>query len=799
VNGEPICPCEGFAHPRVVVNPPGRASLAYRVGDFTTFRHALVLPKAGERELVHWRPTATGDLALQMVEWWAYLADILTFYMERVANEDYLRTAQLPESVARLVRTLGYRPRPGIAGTGVVAALATGPRPFTVPHGFQIQSKPGPGKEPQIFEVDADTAVVAPDAIAVDPAPDPALLTGDTVLLKGAITAVTPADEVLLLERTWPATSARYAIATVRSVQTEKDPRGKPNTRVTFMAAVTLRSGVATTSQAANAVDFRLLRSTQTVHLWPYASATTVISTTTAHLDGVARPIRAGDPVLVESSTISPGARLLRCTATTELVWYANASQGTPQTPPPAPATPIPLLHTQIDVTSDLSSTEATTLNTNRASVVVRYDWHDVGQPIPTPRATVSTSSALSLVALPPAHFPPMTSVPVLVEDAAGVGASGAATNAGGPSATVDDLLPAGLTLTAPLRMLFTRIPVSRGSTVAGEVIGSGDATQAAQAFVLQKAPVTYLPGGPLSGTSYRTTVRVWVSGVEWREVASFYGHAPDAPVFVTREGVDGKTRVEFGDGVQGALLPTGINNVVARYRYGSGADAPEAGALTVIVDPLPDLKAIRNPVPVGGGADPDPPDHIRRYAPRSVLTFDRAVSGDDYATIAAQSPGVARARAYWAWGADEQRTVVAIYVGDDAAAVAAARLALMRAHDPNRPVTVKPATKVPIALQLSLRIDPARVAADVVAAVRAALLDPERGLFGTQATRVGQVIYRSRIYEACLGVPGVLAVHGLDVRTGSPLTAVAGVRYDPGEGGFFVVDAGDVIVQPEG
>src|SRR5207237_1370696 len=160
VNGEPICPCEGFAHPRVVVNPPGRASLAYRVGDFTTFRHALVLPKAGERELVHWRPTATGDLALQMVEWWAYLADILTFYMERVANEDYLRTAQLPESVARLVRTLGYRPRPGIAGTGVVAALATGPRPFTVPHGFQIQSKPGPGKEPQIFEVDADTAVV---------------------------------------------------------------------------------------------------------------------------------------------------------------------------------------------------------------------------------------------------------------------------------------------------------------------------------------------------------------------------------------------------------------------------------------------------------------------------------------------------------------------------------------------------------------------------------------------------------------------------------------------------------------
>ena len=42
----------------------------------------------------HGRPMAptptVADLGVMMVEWWAYLGDILTFYNERIANEDYL-------------------------------------------------------------------------------------------------------------------------------------------------------------------------------------------------------------------------------------------------------------------------------------------------------------------------------------------------------------------------------------------------------------------------------------------------------------------------------------------------------------------------------------------------------------------------------------------------------------------------------------------------------------------------------------------------------------------------------------
>src|SRR5579862_2402355 len=122
------CPCDAFVHPRTITNPPDQATIAYRVGDFATFRHALLLPLPEEEELTQWIPGAKEDLAVQMVEWWAYLADILTFYNERIANNSYLQTAiqaaiqaanpSAPsETVNRVIRGIGYRPRPGIAAS----------------------------------------------------------------------------------------------------------------------------------------------------------------------------------------------------------------------------------------------------------------------------------------------------------------------------------------------------------------------------------------------------------------------------------------------------------------------------------------------------------------------------------------------------------------------------------------------------------------------------------------------------------------------------------------------------------
>jgi hypothetical protein len=795
------CPCEALDHPRLIFNPPGQGVITYRVGDFLSFREALLLSRPGETELSNWRPGASGDLAVQMIEWWAYLADVLTFYNERVANQAYLRTADLPESIKRLIQILGYRPRPGIGATGVVAALLTGHKPVTLGAGFQVQSKPGPGQTPQTFELETKTTIAAPDVVVADPPPNPALIQPDganapTVLLKGTVSTVKAADQLLLIKRGWDGSKKHCALVLVKDVKPEKDAHGRTNTRVTLQGPLDLPAD-------ALAADYRLLRSTQSSHAYQYITDH-VIAYDHIHLESVKRDLKVGDPFVIDNPGLSPSDLIVSASLYEEYIWYANATSYTnPGAPPdPAKTPPIAVPHSRVEFMPHLSSSTASAWDANRGSLLVRYGWQDVGRLIATPAQSFG-GTAGTLIANAPSIFPPCSGQPVLLEDALGGGATALATTGADLSTLqLTNISAAAGPLAPPLSVLFDLLTLSRGKTVPNELLGSGDASLAGQEYVLQKAPLTYLlSGDSTSGDNYKSTLRVWVDGIEWVEAASFYAQPADARVFVTREDEDGKTHVLFGDGVNGARLTTGVNNVVATYRYGSGASAPDRGALSLILKPQPNLKAIHNPVPVGGGADPDPPQQIRRYAPRSVLTFGRAVSADDYETVAAQTPGVARARAYWAWDAAQQRTLVKIYVGDDDGAVAAAKVALAGAADPNRPVSVAKATVVPVALSLSLSIDPSYIAADLIAAVRAALLDADAGLFGANAIRIGQAVYRSQIYEACLRVPGVVAVHGLSftVDRGSGFVPDSpDYRHDPGEDGVYQLTGERLAVSAE-
>lgn len=812
----PVCPCDVFVHPRRLFNPPGLGELDYLIGDFGDFRRALLTALPGEVGLAGWRPSATTDLALQMAEWWAYLADILALYSERAANEAYLRTADLPESVDRLIRTLGYRPRPGIAAHGVVAALTTGSKGLTVPAGFQVQSKPGPGKTPQIFEVGARTAVAVPTAVDVDLPGDDSLVPGGGepgALLAGSITSVKPGDELLVLASSW-SSSGGWALTTAKAVRHLKDPRGKPRTLIVFADRLPSLTDP-------RASDCRLLARPSTAHLWPHP-ADSVFGADSVDLDAVVRGIATGEPIVFERSD-DPSARMVeRVESITEPIWYANGLTSDPSKPPanqPANVPLIPIPHTRVGFSASIrigvgrtggrrAATSvrlvltASDWDANREFVQVRYGWRELGPMLARPRTGLSGETEVTLSPVEGEILPVgVGGRQMLLEDGSGAGAQGVAEQGGTTmQLAVDDLVAgAGLvpSLTAPLRALFDVLPVSRGQTVTGEVLGSGDAARPDQEFTLQKSPLTYLQ----SGSSYASTLRVRVDGIEWTEVASFYEQPADAHVFVTREDEQGVTHVMFGDGEEGARLPSGAANVVADYRYGSGKDAPDAGSLTVIAKPLPGLKAIRNPVAVGGGADPDPPSQIRRYAPRSVLTFGRAISADDYETVAAQAPGVDRARAYWSWDPAEQRALVTVYVGDTGAAVSAARTALEGADDPNRPLLVQTATAVPLTMSLRVEVDPARVTATVIAAVKAALDDPETGVFGTSRVRIGAGFYRSEVYEACLAVPGAIAVHGLSVSThryGWRWRREPGPRYAPGEGRYFQLTAGGVVVTEE-
>jgi hypothetical protein len=177
------------------------------------------------------------------------------------------------------------------------------------------------------------------------------------------------------------------------------------------------------------------------------------------------------------------------------------------------------------------------------------------------------------------------------------------------------------------------------------EVLGNGDASIANQSFTLKKPPTTFLPATTASGVL--STLEVRVNGIRWDEVASLYGAAPDQTVYTTRIDDDAHMQVTFGDGVQGARLPTGTVNVGAHYRSGIGPDGEvDAGTLTMLRAMPLGLRGVTNPVPARGAEGPERLADARRNAPLTLLTFERVVSLLDYEDYARAYPGIGKARA---------------------------------------------------------------------------------------------------------------------------------------------------------
>jgi hypothetical protein len=767
-----ICPCDDDL-PAPPTNLPGLSQIDYRTGDFVSFRRALLTPLDGEKALTAWRPGAEGDLGVMMLEWWAYLADTLCFYNERIANQGFLRTADLPESPGLLVALLGYRPRPAIGATGTLAALVTPGQSAVLPKGLQFQSKPSPGQPPQIFELSADTAIGGPDqatakALAVLLSPR-----ADLILVQGAVRSLAGGQELLLRERNgaWP------CLARVASARIVKLAGGGQQTQLSVSLSAPAPAGLA-------AAQARLDRPNQKAAAWSIFGGAVRADKAAVHLSGLVRQIRPSDWVMVSAPGFTP--QLMQVSASVDAIWDAAGSETSPTQP--VSGNPIPLPHTVLVFSLPLDGQDWIAQSQN---VTVSYDWAEVGQLVDQPPPPIAAFPAV-LLADQPTVFPAGQNKPVMVQDAAGQGVEGKFSSPGGEILVFGDLPTPAPTLHSPVQMLFNLLPVTRGQTVSDEVLGSGDATQAGQSFALAKSPVTYLA----VGATYASTVTLTVSGQPWKEVASFYGQPPDAQVFVTREDSGGQTHVEFGDGVNGARLPTGVDNVVASYRFGAGAQSPPAGKLTVIASSFPGLRSILNPVAVSGGADPDPPNQIRRYAPRSVLTFGRAVSVLDYQAIAAGAPGVTRAQAVWGWDPVRQRSLVRVYVGDDAGAKASAATALEDAGDPNRPVQVEQAKAVELLIGLAVVVTPGWNVAAIKAGVTAALADPDTGLFAPARLQIGQAVFDSQIEAACLSTPGAVAVRAFIVLGATGV--LAGPVRAPGEGAYFDLPPARVFVFTE-
>jgi predicted phage baseplate assembly protein len=293
-----------------------------------------------------------------------------------------------------------------------------------------------------------------------------------------------------------------------------------------------------------------------------------------------------------------------------------------------------------------------------------------------------------------------------------------------------------------------------------GEVLGSGDAGQVFQRFTLRQPPLTYMSAATLTGA--QTTLEVRVNDLRWHEVPSFYGHGPEERIYVTRTNDGGKTTVIFGDGKTGARLPTGQENVRAKYRKGIGlAGLVKANQISELLTRPLGVRSVTNPMAPSGAGDPENLVDARRNSPLTVLTLGRIVSLQDYEDFARAFAGIDKALASWAWNG-EKRVVFVTVAGAKGAEVKSSSplyenllKAMREAGDPAVPLQVESYVPSLFRLEAAAKVNPDYLPEKVLAAIEQKL----RESFSFEARNFGQPVNLSEVIAIMHAVPGVLAV----------------------------------------
>lgn len=362
---------------------------------------------------------------------------------------------------------------------------------------------------------------------------------------------------------------------------------------------------------------------------------------------------------------------------------------------------------------------------------------------------------------------------------------------------TQNDLVFAGSTA-SPAVPQSLDVTVIEGVTVADEVAGVSNGS-IDQRFTLARTPVVStslvlrVVEGPLD------------AGTVWFATNSLLSTTGADNAYAFALNSNDALTVSFGDGVNGRVPPRG-SVIHAKYRVGGGADGNViAGTLLSVVDPTdvvfpqtdptlpplhlgagsgitPPVITVTNAADATGGSDSETLDSIRVNAPRSLRTLERAVSLEDYETIALTIPQehITKARAV---GAVYSNITLYVATANGSQVNQAVLNTVADYFAPRKMagVTVVVATPtytkidVDIALVIDPRYDQESVRQESLRAVQA--------LFNFGVVDFGQRVSASAVYAAALANKGVLnVVLSRLARTAQGGTGVADIGLQPNE-----------------
>jgi predicted phage baseplate assembly protein len=307
---------------------------------------------------------------------------------------------------------------------------------------------------------------------------------------------------------------------------------------------------------------------------------------------------------------------------------------------------------------------------------------------------------------------------------------------------------------------IFGNVVAATNGQTWNETLGSGSGSLALQIFTLKQKPLTFVPTQSAAGVE--TTLQVSVNGIGWIEAGGLDEMTPTQRGYVTRTDNAMNTSIMFGDGVHGARLPTGVENVTAVYRAGIGTPGNvDAGQINLLASRPLGVRSVTNPQPASGGVDPEGVNQGRANVPLVTAALDRVVSLSDYESVARTFGGVAKALAMQFAGTPPLVHVTIAPGGDvaitsNSALVTNLSAALVALAGRQVAVDVQPRSLLVLVLQASVALSAGSHWEDVEPAIRATLLDR----FGFDRRGLAQEIYLSEIIAAIQNVEGVSYVN---------------------------------------
>lgn len=172
-------------------------------------------------------------------------------------------------------------------------------------------------------------------------------------------------------------------------------------------------------------------------------------------------------------------------------------------------------------------------------------------------------------------------------------------------------------------------------TTIRNESLGLSDG-RPGQVFRLRQQPVL--------ASSLQVTVAEPEETGPWQLVPDFLSPGPDDRAY-TLDPAAGE--IQFGDGNNGRIPVDGSEVLAVVYQAGGGAAGNvTAGALTTLLSPVAGIDSVTNEQPAVGGRDQQDLEDLKRQAPAELRRRSRAVTAEDFASLATEAGGVARATA---------------------------------------------------------------------------------------------------------------------------------------------------------